>query len=136
MEITNSMETWKQPPNEYFNKRSHEFGGERILSQYVAVRDGTLLAVDIHIPGLKVDKTAFPAILIFTPYYRRFALRSGSRENIDPCPTIAFYRDIFVPRGYVLACVDIRGSGASFGCRYGFRSPQERLDSFDIADWV
>ena len=75
-------------------------------------------------------------ILILTPYYRRFALRRGARNDIDDCPTIAFYRDMFVPRGYALVAVDVRGSGASFGTRDGFRSPIERLDHHDVADWV
>jgi predicted acyl esterase len=30
---------------------------------------------------------------------------------------------MFVPRGYVLVVVDVRGSGASFGTRDSFRSP-------------
>ncbi|MBM08419.1 MAG: hydrolase [Magnetovibrio sp.] len=106
------------------------------MSQYIEVRDGTKLAVDVHFPGTSDTGELFPVVLILTPYYRRFALRTGHRPDIDPCPTIAFYRDIFVPRGYALVVVDVRGSGASFGCRDGFRSPKERLDHFDIADWI
>ncbi|MEE2737431.1 MAG: CocE/NonD family hydrolase [Planctomycetota bacterium] len=106
------------------------------MSQYVSVLDGTKLALDVHLPGKTESDQTFPVILVFTPYYRRFALCDGHRPDIDPCPTVAFYRDMFVPRGYGLVAVDVRGTGASFGFRDGFRSPVERLDYHDIADWV
>ena len=127
---------WQVPPLAYLERRPATFEGERILSQYVTVRDGTRLAVDVHLPGGDESSGPYPAIMILTPYYRRFALSHGHRNDIDSCPTIAFYRDMFVPRGYALVCVDVRGSGASFGCRDGFRSPAERLDHHDVADWV
>ena len=123
-------------PIDYLEESPVKFESEKLISSYVAVRDGTKLAVDVHIPCAKSEEFSFPVILIFTPYYRRFALSDVFNIDVESCPTIAFYRDIFVPRGYVLVCVDIRGSGASFGFRDGFRSPQERLDHYDIADWV
>jgi uncharacterized protein len=127
---------WTVSPAAYLENRDQDAHGERLLSQYVTVRDGTRLAVDVHLPGTEDNGVNYPAILILTPYYRRFALRQGHRPDIEPCATIAFYRDMFVPRGYALVCVDVRGSGASFGCRDGFRSPIERLDHYDVADWV
>ena len=136
MKNENGSDTWQVPPLAYLDQRPAEFDGECILSQYVSVRDGTRLAVDVHLPGSRQTETAFPAILILTPYYRRFALRAGCRDHMDACPTVAFYRDMFVPRGYALVVVDVRGSGASFGARDGFRSPAERLDHHDVADWV
>ncbi len=127
---------WNVTPLDYLQNRITEAEGERLFSQYVTVRDGTRIAVDVHLPGREDNGASYPAILILTPYYRRFALRQGHRPNIDACATVAFYRDMFVPRGYALVCVDVRGSGASFGYRDGFRSPAERLDHHDIADWV
>jgi putative hydrolase, CocE/NonD family len=41
-----------------------------------------------------------------------------------------------VPRGYAVVVVDVRGTGASFGTRDSFRSPREREDSREIADWI
>ena len=136
MAATPNRETWKVAPLSYLDRRPPEFDGERILSQYVTVRDGTRLAVDVHLPGDGQSDQRFPAIFVLTPYYRRFALAPGHRNDIDACPTIAFYRDMFVPRGYALVAVDVRGSGASFGSRDGFRSPAERLDHHDVADWA
>ncbi len=127
---------WHVAPNAYAASRMATYDGARLISQYVAVRDGTQLAVDVHLPGDTDNGARFPAICVFTPYYRRFALREGHRNSIDACPTVAFYRDSFVKHGYALVAVDVRGSGASFGCRDGFRSPAERLDHHDIADWV
>jgi len=136
MKDGNETQGWRVAPLEYLDRRPAEFEGERIISQYVTVRDGTKLAVDVHLPGTEPGDAAFPAIMVLTPYYRRFALRPGCRNDIDACPTVAFYRDMFVPRGYALVAVDVRGSGASFGARDGFRSPTERLDHHDVADWV
>ena len=136
MKNGSDTDTWRVPPLTYLDSRPLEHEGERLISQYVTVRDGTRLAVDVHLPGEAENGGPFPAIMVLTPYYRRFALRSGSRNDIDACPTIAFYRDMFVPRGYALVVVDVRGSGASFGARDGFRSPAERLDHYDVADWV
>lgn len=124
-------------PDEYLNSRPPEYTGSRILSQYVTVRDGTRLAVDVHLPGTAATSgEIFPAICVFTPYYRRFALAQDAANDLDAAPTVAFYRDMFVARGYALVAVDVRGSGASFGARDGFRSPKERLDHHDVADWV
>jgi putative CocE/NonD family hydrolase len=131
-----TSDAWTTPPPDYLATRAREYTGERILSQYVSVRDGTKLAVDVHLPGSEASDERFPAILVLTPYYRRFQLADGHRPDIDACPTVAFYRDMFVPRGYALVAVDVRGSGASFGARDGFRSPTERLDHHDVADWV
>ncbi|MDD9876897.1 MAG: CocE/NonD family hydrolase, partial [Magnetovibrio sp.] len=136
MKNGNGATDWRVPPLAYLDGRPAIFEGERIISQYVEVRDGTRLAVDVHLPGGEDAGQPVPAILVLTPYYRRFALRDGHRPDIDACPTIAFYRDMFVPRGYALVCVDVRGSGASFGARDGFRSPAERLDHYDVAVWV
>lgn len=127
---------WVVSPSDYLRSRPHEYQGERLVSCYVPVRDGTKLAVDIHLPGTEDTGAAYPAIMVLTPYYRRFNLREGHRAGIDACPTVAFYRDMFVPRGYALVAVDVRGSGASFGSRDGFRSPAERQDHIDVADWV
>ena len=79
------------------------------------------------------SRQRFPTIVILTPYYRRFKL---SAPGADPSPNAAKYRDFFVPRGYALVVVDVRGSGASFGTRDSFRSPRERDDYREIADWI
>lgn len=75
----------------------------------------------------------FPALLVFTPYYRRFRCTDTAVES---APQAAWYRDFFVPRGYALVVVDVRGTGASFGTRDSLRSPSERLDYGEVAQWI
>jgi putative CocE/NonD family hydrolase len=106
------------------------------ISQYLTMRDGVRLALDIHLPEGPRPPQGFPAILIFTPYYRRFCLAEDARQGMEPSPNSAAYRQMFVPRGYALVVVDVRGTGASFGCRDSFRSPAEKADYAEVIDWV
>jgi uncharacterized protein len=89
-----------------------------------------------------------PAVLVHTPYYRRFHVISAPAIHaagepcddrsgpVEACPNAAKFRDALVPRGYALVVVDARGTGASFGTRDSFRSPRERDDSRHLADWI
>ncbi len=134
-------EAWRVPPRRYLREHPPAHEGERLSSRYVSVRDGTRLAVDVHLPGAHLPEIAsepgrYPTVVLFTPYYRRFALRSGHQAGIEACPNIAQFRDAFVPRGYAVVAVDLRGCGASFGCRDGFRSPRERNDCFEVVSWI
>ena len=70
------------------------------------------------------------------PYSRRFALRGFAPPESEASHGVARRRDLFVPRGYALVAVDVRGTGASFGTRDSFRSPRERDDYARIAEWV
>ena len=128
------------PPHRYALAHPPSHTGYRRNSRYVPVRDGTRLAVDIplpgHLPGTESDGAAFPVIVLFTPYYRRFALKPEHEPDAEPSPNTAKFRDAFVPHGYALVVVDIRGCGASFGARQAFRSPVERYDSYDVVDWI
>lgn len=126
---------WKVTPSEYMATRAKAFTvPKEPVSVYVTMRDGCRLAADIYLPqAQEAAGRNFPAILIFTPYYRRFKL---SAPGAEPTPNAAKYRDAFVPCGYALVVIDVRGTGASFGTRDSMRSPNERKDSAEIADWV
>jgi putative CocE/NonD family hydrolase len=106
-------------------------------SQYLTMRDGCRIAIDVHLPqaGPKSPSvTAFPVIALFTPYYRRFKMKPGvTSEN---SPNTGKFHDYFVPRGYAVVVIDVRGTGASFGTRDSFRSPREREDSYEVVDWI
>ncbi len=127
-------EAWTVPPRRYGEARGPFFTVSPPISHYVTARDGTRIAVDAHVPAGATDPV--PAIVMFTPYYRRFALRPGHRSDVEVCPGLAPFRDSFVPQGYALVGVDARGCGASFGSRDGFRSPRERMDYYAVADWI
>lgn len=97
------------------------------------MRDGVKLALDVYLPEGPDRPERLPVVVILTPYYRRFKVTGAGAE---PAPNIAIYRDMFVPRGYALVTVDVRGTGASFGTRDCFRSPRERDDHREIAEWI
>ena len=125
---------WRQTPSAYLATRPAVGPVGRPTSLYVAMPDGCRLAVDVYQPPEAPGRV--PAMLILTPYYRRFALEAGAPPGTEACPGLARWRDLFVPRGYALVAVDVRGTGASFGTRDSFRSPRERDDYSRIAEWV
>ena len=127
---------WAVPPDRYLAEHPPGFApGCRRSSRYVTVRDGTRLAVDVHLP-VGAEPMRFPTLAIFTPYYRRFALAPEAPPAVEASPNTGHYRDFFVPHGYAVVVTDTRGAGASFGSRDGLRSPVERTDTYDIADWI
>ncbi len=131
-------DAWRVPPGRYLEERPPEFDPPAAPeSQYLTMRDGCRLAVDVWLPQAREGTTppaAVPSVIVLTPYDRRFALRPGGVAEV--APNAAKFRDALVPRGYALVVVDVRGTGASFGTRDGFRSPREREDSREVADWV
>lgn len=130
-------EAWTVTPGAYLASRPAEFGIPVPASRYLTMRDGCRIAIDVHLPEAKAGATRpgkLPTILILTPYYRRFKLKPGGAA--EPSPNAGKYRDAFVPRGYAVVVVDVRGTGASFGSRDSFRSPREREDSREIAEWI
>jgi uncharacterized protein len=126
------MGAWLIDPADYLAKRPVDFQLAEPSSQYVSMRDGCRLAVDVYVP--RGAEQTFPTIALFTPYYRRFKLKPGGSGEANP--NTGKFRDFFVPRGYAVVVVDVRGTGASFGTRDSFRSPRERADSAEIADWI
>lgn len=125
---------WRVPPSAYLARRPAEYKVPTPFSLYLTMADGCRIAVDVYLPG--GDRTRrWPTVCIFTPYYRRFAVEPGA-TGVEACPNAFRYRDMFVPRGYAMVVVDVRGTGASFGTRDSFRSPRERDDYRAIADWI
>lgn len=124
---------WRLPPSTYAAEREAGFAlPEAPASRYLTMRDGCRIAVDLWLPEGASGK--LPTIVILTPYYRRFRLRDGGSG--DAIPNAGKFIRFFVPRGYAVLVADVRGTGASFGTRDSFRSPKEREDSREIADWI
>lgn len=128
---------WRVPASAYLASRPSGFSvPDHPTSSYVTMRDGCRIAVDVYLPQPLAGHTApstYPTVAIFTPYYRRFRL---SAPGAEPSPNAAKYRDAFVPKGYAVVVVDVRGTGASFGIRDALRSPTERDDYYEIAEWI
>src|SRR5947209_20050205 len=104
-------------------------------SRYVAVRDGTWLAVDILRPsrGGKVATERLPVVWTHHRYQRAALGEDGKVYTIvDSAPWLA---DV-LRHGYVVAAVDARGSGASFGRLEGMFSSKETDDAYDITEWL
>lgn len=147
MKNTGFDTAWTVSPKQYEASRPCIYTITEPTSRYLTMRDGCRLAVDIYLPGQRArlvgaglqDQTVsvnkkWPTLVLFTPYYRRFKMvPNGTGE---PAPNIAKLRDYFVPRGYAVVVIDVRGTGASFGTRDSFRSPRERDDSVEVVDWI
>lgn len=127
---------WKIDPASYLASRSPAFKIPLPQSLYLEMPDGVKLAIDVYVPEGETAVEGFPALLHLTPYYRRFALKEGAPADTEACTNAAKFRDMFVPRGYAMVVVDVRGTGASFGSRDSFRSPAEREDYRTIMDWI
>lgn len=103
-------------------------------SQYVTVRDGTKLALDIIRPavdGKPVDEK-LPILYIHERYQRA--------DMVQGTPvTQAGYKvfwSYWVSYGYVFATADMRGTGASFGSRNGELLDEDSRDASDVITWL
>ncbi|MCH7750324.1 MAG: CocE/NonD family hydrolase [Acidobacteria bacterium] len=108
-------------------------------SEYVTMRDGVRLAVDVHLPkGLAVgERTA--TILHMSRYYRSLEIRALWKLFVGFGPytwSEVDIREQLVKAGYSWVDVDVRGSGASFGRREYPLSPDEVLDGAELVDWI
>jgi len=103
-------------------------------SRYVTVRDGTRLAVDIFRPARKGKVATEKLPVVWTHHRYQRALRDKGKVYtiLDSFPWLA---DV-LRHGYVVAAVDARGSGASFGRFEGMFSTHETDDAYDITEWL
>lgn len=100
-------------------------------SLYITVRDGTRLAIEIFRPApvsRDVDPRRFPLILRATPYHRNVTPGSHSDGLVRA----------LLAHGYIVALLDLRGHGASFGTMYGggFDGARDRRDLYDVIEWL
>jgi putative CocE/NonD family hydrolase len=113
--------------------RAGEYAGYERHADYVAVADGTRLAVSWYVPSQGPAAARFPVLLWYMPGHREsIDPRSGAlRPGMDP-EELAF----FTARGYAVAIAEMRGSGASFGFRVIDRGPQIGRDGRDLVNWI
>jgi len=119
-------------PGEYSGYSEAAYAAWETTSQYVPMRDGTKIAVDVYRPT-EGPEGKLPAVLIITPYHRA-SVDDGEVMDLMTNPESP-YRTI-VSYGYVIVCADIRGTGASYGTRFGIFSPIEVEDGSDLVDWI
>jgi putative CocE/NonD family hydrolase len=103
-------------------------------SEYVTMPDGVDLAAFYFIPSLAGEETSepLPVILIYTRYLQVWEENGEIVTFVDDQP---FIQDI-VRHGYVLAIVNARGSGSSFGVRHNEHSAEEAADAHEVVEWL
>jgi putative CocE/NonD family hydrolase len=98
----------------------------RMEEAAIPMPDGVSLAADVWRPKGPGDGERFPVLLEYLPY----------RKNESRGDRAAFYA-YFVRRGYVVARVDIRGTGASEGTLIPYEySEIEQRDGEDVIAWL
>jgi putative CocE/NonD family hydrolase len=111
------------------------YDGHQRTSFYVAVRDGTRLAVDLFQPTRNgvVSTEKLPVVWMHSPYNRR-TYRGGIAAETYPGFALQL-----VPHGYNVAVVDFRGVYASFGQNRAYNRGEwldaARLDAYDVTEW-
>lgn len=103
-------------------------------SDYVLTRDGVRLAIDIYRPmheGAILEKP-MPVIWALDRYRRAYMEGGKVITLLDRHPWIAE----IITHEYIVAVVDIRGGGASFGKRDGSFSEAEMNDTYDVTEWL
>ena len=107
-------------------------------SQYLTMRDGVKIAIDVYLPEQVKPGSQIPTILHQTRYWRAFQYRwlISLFKDDRPRGIIGNYAERFLQEGYAWIDVDVRGSGASFGTRPIAFSPAEIQDGAEIVDWI
>ncbi len=120
--------------NEYAGYSEQRYDGWERTSVYVTVRDGTRIALDFFRPTANGELHEEPLPVIWThTRYQRANLGGGTLNTmLDYLPPLVS----LLRHGYVVGVADVRGSGASFGTKFGWFPPEEATDAYDITEWL
>jgi len=111
------------------------YDGYMRSSQYLTMRDGVRLAADILRPTRNGELHAEKLPVVWTHHrYNRAFFRRDSL--IDYASGFGRGIDRLLQHGYVVAAVDTRGGGASFGTQQGFFMPDEARDAYEVTEWL
>ena len=115
--------------------QTSSYDGYRRTSEYVTMRDGIRLAVDVLRPTKAgvLHQEKLPVVWTHHRYNRAF-LRNDSL--IDYVKGFGRGAAEIMNRGYIVAAVDTRGGGASFGTQQGFFMPEETKDAYEVTEWL
>src|SRR5215213_4329753 len=98
----------------------------RIDDATIAMPDGVRLAADLFVPAGSAQGKRFPVLLEYLPY----------RKNEARGRNYALY-SYFVQHGYIVARVDIRGTGKSEGHLIPYEYSDIELDDGEVViDWL
>ncbi|MHB8585382.1 MAG: CocE/NonD family hydrolase [Thermoplasmatota archaeon] len=93
--------------------------------------DGTLINLGLYLPDVP-NGTKVPVIMDAGPY---FGNGEGPVDHIDDSRLSKFLIDNYVPQGYAVALVSIRGTGNSGGCN-DFMGTSEQRDLDTVITWL
>lgn len=130
--LTADQAPWLTPPY----RSQEQYKDFTLTSRYLEMRDGVRIAIDLYLPKDLEKETRLPTILYQTRYYRRFVynrLVRGYMKRRDD--TLQMFQE-FVRNGYAVVCLDVRGTGASFGSRQMEFSPDEIMDGSEVVNWI
>jgi putative CocE/NonD family hydrolase len=98
-------------------------------SFYLPMRDGVRLAVDLYRPAIngKAAEGRFPVVWHHT--FDRHYVAAAARSAASAAPELTKF-------GYVVAIVERRGMGASFGERRGYNDRIEAEDAYEVTEWL
>ena len=117
------------------------YNGYKKTSEYIAMSDGCKLAVDIYRPTIdgKLHEEPLPLLWCATQYRRARIKEDGSITDLKESAVLWFVPQMpmILEHGYIVAAVDVRGSGASFGngCAQTV-TLQEFYDLYDCNEWL
>jgi hypothetical protein len=121
-------------PGQYSGYTSPEYKSFTVTSQYLPMRDGVRIAVDIYMPAEGPARDKFPTVLVMLPYHRANMTDEGVSQPYATDPTSEFR--VVMSYGYAFVVADVRGTGASFGYRSTILAPAEQEDANDLINWI
>jgi predicted acyl esterase len=90
---------------------------------YLSTRDGTQLAIDVHLPG-PADAGPYPTLVEYSGY--GYANPAGGESSIAPIANLL---------GFAVVDVNMRGTGCSGGA-FDYFEPLQGLDGYDVIETV
>ena len=119
----------ESPPLKVFSNRSAP-PSTKIYNQtlpagygYLTTRDGTKLAINVHLPG-PADEGPYPTLVEYSGY--GYANPAGPQSGIQPIAGLL---------GFAVVDVNMRGTGCSGGA-FDYFEPLQSLDGYDIIETV
>lgn len=100
-------------------------GVRRVRNVMIPMRDATNLAADLYIPAHASPDAALPVVMEYTPY-RKDEVNIMARR----------YFTVLPENDYIVARVDVRGTGASEGISLDEYVAQEQEDGYDAIEWL
>ena len=93
-----------------------------IEEMWIAMPDGVRLAADIHWPTERQAEDRYPVLLVYSPYRKD----EGRSDNHS-------WFSYFLNNGYVVARIDIRGTGRSEGTTIPYEYSDIEHDDYSQA---